>query len=47
MLREADVPESHGYGHAMAVLSHLQKALESNTLNQNGILIDESRNLAL
>ena len=31
VLKEADVPESHGYGHALSVHGHLVKALDSNS----------------
>lgn len=31
LLEEADVPESHGYGHALSVHKHLVKALDSNS----------------
>jgi hypothetical protein len=30
VLVEAGVPESHGYGHAVAVLDNLDKTLHSN-----------------
>ena len=29
-LAEVGVPESHGYGHALAVYEHLNKAIASN-----------------
>ena len=44
ILVEKGVPESHGYGHALAVLGHLQKALKSAESTSKAI--DDSRSLA-
>ena len=47
IVQAAAIKESHGLGHMLAVVSNLQKALESNSENKKGLKIDQTRLLAL
>lgn len=47
VLTAAEVPESHGLGHALKVLANLHKAIESNAESGKTIRLAPERELAL
>ena len=47
VLKAADVPESHGLGHALKVVENLHNAVESNTQSNDGLTLSPERELAL